>query len=69
MALSTIFCRRSNKPLASGLGQQIFSAAFYLGAIPVAYVSPYIAIGMIVLVALRWLVPPKKIVQLTHGHQ
>jgi hypothetical protein len=69
MVLSTIVRSRSGKPLASGLGQQIFSAAMYLGGIPVAYLSPYVAIGMIVLVALRWLVPPKRIVQLTHGQE
>jgi uncharacterized membrane protein len=67
MALSTIICRRSNQPLASGLGQQIFSAVLYLGAIPIAYISPYISIGMIVVVALRWLAPPKKIVKIMHG--
>jgi len=69
MVLSTIIRRRSGKPLASGLPQQAFSATLYLAAIPMAYLSPYLAIGMIVLVAIRWLLPPKRIVELTQtGH-
>jgi uncharacterized membrane protein len=65
--LSTLICRRANKPLASGLGQQLFSFALYVGAIPMAYVSPYISLGMIALVAARWLLPPKKIVEQTRA--
>jgi hypothetical protein len=30
-----------------------------------AYVNPYIALCMITLVAIRWLLPPKKIIDLT----
>jgi uncharacterized membrane protein len=66
MVLSTLICRRSNKPLAGSTPQQIVSATLYTGAVPMAYVSPYIALFMIALVAIRWLLPPKKIVQLTH---
>jgi hypothetical protein len=32
-----------------------------------AYVSPYISLGMIALVAARWLLPPKKIVEQTRA--
>jgi hypothetical protein len=51
MLLSTLICRRSDKPLASGMGQQAVSFCLYVGAIPMAYVSPYISLGMICLVA------------------
>jgi hypothetical protein len=30
-----------------------------------AYVSPWISIGMIIIVAVIWLLPPRKIVKLT----
>jgi len=67
LLLSTLICRRSGKPLASSPGQQIFSAALYTSAIPVAYYNPYISLAMIGLVAVRWLLPPKKIVELTRN--
>jgi len=66
MSLSTLICHRSDRPLASGMGQQAASFCLYVGAIPMAYVSPYISLGMICLVAVFWLLPPKKIVELTH---
>jgi len=65
--LSTLICRRSGKPLAGSPGQQVFSTILYTGAIPVAYYNPYISLAMISLVAVRWFLPPKKIVDLTHN--
>ena len=65
ITLSTLICRHTGKHPASGMGQQLTSAALYLGAIPMAYVSPYIALGMICLVATFWLVPPRRIVEQT----
>ena len=65
MTLSSLICRHTGKRPASGLAQQALSCALYLGAIPMAYVSPYIALGMICLVAIFWLLPPKRIVELT----
>ena len=67
MVLSTLICYRSDRPLASGLGQQAISFALYVGAIPMAWVSPYISLGMICLVAVLWLLPPRKIVEITHA--
>jgi len=63
--LSALICRRSGKPPAGSAGLQIFSAMLYTGAVPMSYVSPYIALGMITIVAFRWLMPPKKIIDLT----
>jgi uncharacterized membrane protein len=65
--LANIICRTSGKPLASGPIKQGVSAALYLSAIPVAHYSPHTAIGMIVLVAILWLVPPKSIVEKTRA--
>ena len=65
--LSTLICRRSGKPLAGSTGQQIVSAILYTGAIPVAYYNPYIALAMISLVAVRWFLPPKQIIELTQA--
>ena len=67
--LSTLICRRSGKPLAGSPGQQIVSTILYTGAIPVAYYNPYISLAMISLVAVRWFLPPKKIVALTQNSE
>jgi uncharacterized membrane protein len=67
MSLSSLICHRTGKPLASGMGLQAMSFVLYVGAIPMAYVSPYISLGMIGLVAVFWLLPPRKIVELTHN--
>ncbi len=65
MALSNLIHRRTNTPPASGVVKQAASFCLYVGAIPVAFFSPWIAIGMIVIVAVIWLLPPRKIVELT----
>jgi uncharacterized membrane protein len=65
MMLSTLIVRRSGKPPASNMGKQLTSFVLYIGAIPMAYVSPTISLCMIGLVAIRWLLPPKKIVEIT----
>jgi len=41
--------------------KQIASFCLYLTSIPMAFVSPWIAIGLIVIVAVIWLLPPRKI--------
>jgi len=62
MVLSTLIQRRSDTPPASGMVKQIASFCLYLTSIPMAFVSPWIAIGLIVIVAVIWLLPPRKIV-------
>jgi len=69
MVLSTLICRRSGKPLAGSTPQQIVSAALYMGAVPAAYYSPYLSLGMISIVSIRWFIPPRKIVELTRATQ
>ena len=39
----------------------IFSVIAYLSAIPLAYVDPYISVGIFFVVAIWWLVPDKKL--------
>ena len=65
MVLSALIQRRSHTPPASGIVKQAASFCLYLGSIPMAFVSPWIAIGMIIIVAVIWLLPPRKIVKLT----
>jgi uncharacterized membrane protein len=67
MLLSTFVGRRSAVPPANGLGKQFASFCLYIGSIPMAFVSPYIAIGMILIVAAIWLLPPRRIIELTHS--
>jgi len=63
IVLSTFICRTTRQPLAGSPVQQILSTALYLGAIPMAFWSPKMAIAMIFLVAILWLLPPKKVVE------
>ena len=67
MILSSLICHHTGKPPAAGLGKQAISVALYLGAVPLAYLSPYIALGMIALVAVLWLLPPREIVELSRN--
>ena len=67
IVLSTVICRRSGKPLAGSSAKQAVSACLYLGAIPVAYLSPYASLGMIVAVAILWLIPPRRVVEQTRA--
>jgi uncharacterized membrane protein len=67
LVLSTIICRHSAIPLAAGPLKQAVSAAFYLGAIPVAMHSPLGSICMIGTVAMMWLLPPRRIVEQTRA--
>jgi uncharacterized membrane protein len=60
IVLSTIICRITRQPLAGSPAKQIASAVLYLGAIPVAHLSPAAALGMIAIVAILWLLPPRK---------
>ena len=65
LVLSSLICRHNGKTTLGGFGPQVFSFLLYVSAIPLAFVSPYISLGLILVVAIRWLIPPKEIVQLT----
>ena len=68
IVLSTIICRSTRQPLAGSPVKQVASAALYLGAVPVAHLSPIAALGMIGVVAILWLLPPRKVRERTHIH-
>jgi uncharacterized membrane protein len=59
--LSSIICRTSGIKSADGPAKQFTSTALNIGAIAVAFVSPRAALGMLVLVAVLWLIPPRKL--------
>jgi uncharacterized membrane protein len=63
--LSNTICSRTGIRPAAGLGKQLFSLAMDLGAVAMAFVSPWSALGMIAIVAFVWLLPPRRIVEQT----
>ncbi len=67
LILSTIICRSTRQPLAGSPVKQVASAALYLGAIPIAHLSPIAALGMIAIVAILWLLPPRKVLERTRN--
>jgi uncharacterized membrane protein len=63
----------SHSLLASAVGrdwQGKLSPVLYLAAIPLAFVSPWIASGLYTAVALIWLIPDRRIERVlgTHEH-
>jgi uncharacterized membrane protein len=67
IVLSNCICSTSGQPVAGSPLKQAASTALYLGAIPTSYWSPNVALGMIALVAVLWLLPPKKVVEQTRA--
>jgi uncharacterized membrane protein len=65
--LSHVIQSTTGIPPASGPLKQAVSALLYLSAIPTAQYSPNAAIGLVILVAILWLLPPKRIVQQTRA--
>jgi uncharacterized membrane protein len=63
--LSNTICTRTGVRPAASFGKQTFSLTMNLGAIAVAFLSPWSALGMIAIVALVWLVPPRRIIEQT----
>jgi uncharacterized membrane protein len=65
MLLSSLICYKTKQRPPGGMLKQLVSVTLYLGAIPLAWVSPYISLSMIGLVGVIWLLPPREIVELT----
>lgn len=63
--LANIICKRTGVRPAASLGKQLLSLAIDVGAIAVAFISPWGALGMIAIVAFVWLLPPRRIVEQT----
>jgi uncharacterized membrane protein len=59
--LSYIICRSSGISGTDGPVKLFTSTTLYIGAIPVAFVSPYASLGILILVAIIWLIPPRKL--------
>jgi uncharacterized membrane protein len=66
--LSNTICKCTGVHPAASLGKELFSLAMDLGAIAMAFISPWGALGMIAIVALVWLLPPRRIVEQTRRH-
>jgi len=66
--LSNTICKCTGVQPAASLGKELFSLAMDLGAIAMAFISPWGALGMIAIVALVWLLPPRRIVEQTRRH-
>jgi uncharacterized membrane protein len=54
--------------LAAAVGKEVkakFSMVLYILAIPIAFLEPWVSIGLYVVVALMWLIPDRRIEALT----
>ncbi len=70
--LQTVIVRSQGtaSPLALALGNDIkgkVSPLLYLGAIPTAFVNPWVSCAIYVLVAVMWLIPDRRIERLLAG--
>ena len=67
--LATVVCRRTLISPAAGGVKQLVSVVLNLGAVAMAFVSPLAALGMMAIVAIMWLVPPRRVVEKTRALQ
>ncbi len=65
--LSAIICRRNGRRSTDNPIKLAASTSLYLGAIPIAFLSPYAALAMLIAVAILWLIPPRRIVERTQN--
>jgi uncharacterized membrane protein len=65
LVLSSLICRRTGTEPDGSMLQQFISFFLYVAAAFVSWYSPRLALGMIGLVAVRWLLPPRHIAELT----
>ena len=65
--LSHVIGRRTRVPPAASLLKQAVSTVFNLSAVLVAFVSPWTSLGLIALVAVLWVLPPRRIVEKTRA--
>lgn len=59
--------RSTHIPPAAGANKQVFSSVMTVGAIFVAFRSPWAALLMIAIVAIAWLIPPRRVVEKTRA--
>ena len=65
--LAHVIRRRTRVPPAASLRKQAVSAVLNFAAVLVAFVSPWTSLGLISLVAVLWLIPPRRIVEKTRA--
>ena len=63
--LAHVIRRRTHVDPAAGWLKQAVSSTLNLGAVFIAFWSPWFALGMIAIVAALWLVPPRRIREMT----
>ena len=67
MIFSILLGRSTGQPVLNSRVKQAASSLLYLGAIPMAYVRPSLGLGMICIVAILWLVPPRGVLEKTRA--
>jgi uncharacterized membrane protein len=65
IVLSTVVRHRTHIPLAGSPIKQALSSALYVGVIPVSYHSLAVAMVMLTAIAVLWLIPPKRVLEMT----
>jgi uncharacterized membrane protein len=59
--LSYIICKSGGASRSDGPVKLFTSTTLYIAAVPTALVSPSASLGILVLVAILWLIPPRKL--------
>jgi len=70
LAKALIALHGKGSVIATALGTDFkgkISVVLYLGAVPLAFVSPWISFGLYIFVALMWLVPDRRIERIFAG--
>lgn len=67
IAVSGNISKVTGKPATSSTAKLLSSTLLYLGAIPMAYAEKHVAIGMLIAVAILWLIPPRSVVEKTRA--
>ena len=67
IVLSIVVRRRTHTLLAGSPIKQGVSSALYVGVIPVSYHSLTTAIVMLAAVAMLWLIPPRRVLEITQA--
>ena len=67
IVLSIVISQRTHVPLAGSPIKLAVSLALYVGVIPVSYHSLAFSIELLAAVAVLWLIPPKRILEITRA--
>src|SRR5258707_14674251 len=67
IVLSIVVRHRTHMPLVGSPIKQAISSALYVGVIPVSYHSLTAALLMLAAVAVLWLIPPKRVLEMTRA--